>query len=236
MQLATTRKSRFLGHADRILGKTATAVAVATGAGLVGQAQEAQAQIVYSGPVNIAIPLTTAGVYVNVVTGVNNPSPGLVPGWDLNPFSATVLSWFAATPNASSGYVNNFPGGTSATLVDNLAPGTPINGVSGYTWAANNASESTGPTAFNFNSDNNYVGFRFQNEAAANQVQFGWVQVHLGATFIDPARSIIGYAYESSGASILSGATGVPEPTSLALLSVGAVGLTTYRRLRRRGA
>ena len=218
MTPATPRKSHLLNQAERILGKTATAVAVATGAGMACPSQ-AHAQIVYSGPVNIPIPLTTAGVYLNLVTGVNDPNPGNVPGWDINPWNAANLSWFDSTTN---NYV------VLAGAPTNLALGTLIGPASTF---GSGVSDGT----FNFNSDNNYVGVQFTNESTA-ATDYAWVQVHLGASFTDAARAIIGYAYDNSGAPIVAGATGVPEPSSLALLSLGAVGLVARRRQRLRVA
>jgi len=213
-------------------GKLAAYAALA-GATLAAPAiPSADASIVYSGVVSIVIPATTSGVYLNVVTGVNNVSPGLVPGWDINPYNSTNLSFFGASPSASSGYIVNFPGGSSATLVDNLPIGTPIQ-AAGFTFGTINAAETTGTTTFNLNSDNNYVGFRFQNEAAGNQVQFGWVQIHLGATYTDASRKIIGYAYENTGAAIPAG---IPEPTTFALLGVMAAGALGVREWRKRKA
>ena len=133
-----TRKAGFLRNADRLLGQTATAVAAATGVGLVGQAQEAHAQIVYSGPVNITIPTTTAGVYLNVVTGVNNPSPSGAPGWDVNPWGSG--SFFLYGTGTGNGFASNFAGGTSATLADNLPLGTLVDGSFTY---GNNGVETT---------------------------------------------------------------------------------------------
>ncbi len=193
------------------------------------------ADIVYSGAVSVNIPSTTAGVYLNVVTGVFSTSPAAAPGWDLNPFSGTGLSFFAATPTASSGYINNFTGGTSATLVDNLPFNAPINGTSGYTWATNSGGETTGTTAMVLNSSNNVFGFRFQNEANGNLVHFGWMRISLAATSGAQPRAIVEYAWENvAGQSI--GAGVVPEPTTFALLGVMAAGALGVRAWRGRKA
>ena len=114
-----------------------------------------------------------------------------------------------------------------ATLVDATNPTAP-----NYT-TGGSASESTGATAFNFNSSNNYVGFRFLNEGNG-LVNYGWLQVSLGTSFTDSSRSIVGYAYETNGTGITVGntSTATPEPSSLALLSIGAAGLAAYRRRR----
>ena len=182
---------------------------------VVGATQVATAAIVSSGPVSIAIPATTAGTYLNVVTGVNNVSPGLVSGWDLNPWNASNLSWF--NPSSPVGGVYVTGGGSSTTLVDNLAAGTLISGASVY---GSGASESTGSTAFNLNSSNNLVGFRFLNEGTAT-VNYGWVRVLLGAAQNTAGRAMIEYAYEDTGAGIEAGR--VPTPGSLALLGLGGL-------------
>jgi len=180
----------------------------------VGTAQHADAAIVASGPVNIPIPLTTAGVYLNIVTGVNNASPSLVPGWDINPYGSTSLILF--NPGAPAGGVYASVGGNF-----DLTLGTLVDSTSTY--------GSGTMSTLNFNSDNNYIGFRFQNEAAANQVQYAWAQLHIGASATDPARAIIAYAYENSGAGILVGA--VPAPSAgMAALALGGIGLLGRRR------
>ena len=47
---------------------------------------------------------------------------------------------------------------------------------------------------FTLNSTENFIGFRFQNEANANQIHFGWAQLSFGPT--TGTRSIIAYAYD----------------------------------------
>ncbi|MBA2431045.1 MAG: PEP-CTERM sorting domain-containing protein, partial [Chthoniobacterales bacterium] len=108
----------------------------------------------------------------------------------------------------------------------NLAVGTLVS-------AAGPFSSGLFSNSPNFNSSNNYIGFRFQNEAAG-QVQYGWAQIFLGATLTDPARAVVGYAYDNTGAPIAVGA--IPEPTTTALLGVMAVGAIGLRAWRKRKA
>jgi len=187
------------------------------------------ATIVWSGPVSINIPSTSPGVYLNVVNGVNNPSPAAVPGWDLNPFGTTGLSFFAATPTATSGALINATGGNSATLVDNLPVGFLISNA--FTFGTNNAVETVGATAVNLSSSNNLFGFRFVDPSVnGGAVAFGWVRISLSATTVGQPRAIVEYAYENSGAPIAAGV--VPEPTTFALLGVmaaGALGVRAWR-------
>ena len=109
---------------SQTFGRAAATVALASGAHLA-LSTDADAQIIYSGPININIPSTTAGVYLNVVTGVSATTPSGAPGWDLNPWSASNLNLYAnnaASPN--DGVVVGL--GNSATAADNLALGTLV--------------------------------------------------------------------------------------------------------------
>jgi hypothetical protein len=219
----TNRNTLGLRANTRLAGYVALA-----GAALAAPAV-ADAAIIYSGPVVILIPVTTSGIYLNVVTNVSNISPGSAPGWDINPWESSTLGWFNPSAPAGGVYVTGL--GSSTTLVDNLGLGALVSAASVF---GSGVSETTGATAFNLNSDNNWVGFRFQNEAAGNAIQYGWVQIHLGASLTDPARAIIGYAYDNSGAGINTGA--VPEPSTFALLGVMAAGALGVREWRKRKA
>jgi len=213
---------------NRVDTRLAACAAVAAGAAVA--APPAEATIVYSGPVNINIPVTTAGVYLNVVTGVNNPNPASVPGWDVNPYSSSTLSFFNPAAPAGGVYVTGL--GSSTTLVDNLPLGTLIN--AGSVYGSGNG-ETTGATAFTLNSSNNFVGFRF-TEATLNggATAYGWFQISLGATLTAP-RAIVGFAYEDGvGVGIQAGA--IPEPSTFALLGVMAAGAFGVREWRKRKA
>ena len=90
------------------------------GVGVVAvMAPDAKAGLVLSSATGLVVPATTAGLYINVVSGVSNIAPASAPGWDLNPFSSTLLSWFNPT-TPSGGVMMRYPGVTTGTPVGSL--------------------------------------------------------------------------------------------------------------------
>lgn len=228
--MTNTKQATLTAHTHARLSAYATLVGVALTAPAL--APNAGAAIVYSGPININVPTTTSGIYLNVVTGTSATSPGGATGWDLNVWgSSTLFIWANNGANPSDGVIQNFTGGSSATLVDNLPFGTQIDGT--YSFSPTSSIETTGATAFTLNSPTNYVGFRFLNEATG-QIDYGWAQISLSATYNGQPRSVVGYAYENSGAAIFVGQTAVPEPTATVLLGAMAAGAIGVRQWRRR--
>ena len=80
-----------------------------------------------------------------------------------------------------------------------------------------------------------YMGIRF-TEAGVNggAPMYGWVQIAKTVTGEPPRGGATGitfvdWAYDNSGAGIAAGVTGVPEPSSLALLAAGAIGVSARR-------
>ena len=76
------------------------------------------------------------------------------------------------------------------------------------------------------------------------QIDFGWAEVRLNsaspvsssssslaADVADGQFTLLGYAFQDSGAPIQAGA--IPEPSSLALLALGATGVVALRRRRK---
>lgn len=95
--------------------------------------------------------------------------------------------------------------------------------------------------------DNNphYFGLRFDNGSG---LQYAWVQAQvnyltgtpevqtpgLGAASVPSiSLTVIDWAYDSSGAPIVAGDAGVPEPGTMALFAIGAAGLVALRRRRK---
>lgn len=213
---------------NRVDTRLAACAALAA-AGVAVTATPAKADIIYGGMVNLNIPSTTQGIYLNVVTGAftTGGSSGAA-GWDVNPWSSTGLALFNSTnPGGTGTYVNATAGGTMAL---NLAMGAPIGSSSFF---GSNSSAAASSSQFNLNSSNNLIGFRFLNEATG-ALNYGWMRISLGATAGGQPRSIVEYAFENSGASI--GAGVIPEPSTMALLSLMAVGAVGVRAWRKRKA
>lgn len=203
-----------------------TAVAGAIGAGLVLGASSAAAQIIYSGVVDLAIPATTNGLYLNVVTGANNlPAGGTgatVPGWDINLWSSTGLGFFNPAAPAGGVYVVTAPG-----FAANLAPGTLIGGASSF-----GAGTSANTAQWNLNSSDNLFGFRFVDQDNGSTLHYGWGRISLGPTINDTARVLVEYAFEATpGMAIPAGV--VPEPGTFGMLGLGVAGMALWARRRR---
>ena len=121
-------KTPFSSLVSRVDTRLA-ACAAAAGASLA-VSPFSDATIIYSGVVNINILSTTSGIYLNVITGVYNPSPAAVPGWDINPWGRTNLEFFTPTPNPGGGEMVG-----SGSNFFNLGLGVLISAASTFTTA-----------------------------------------------------------------------------------------------------
>lgn len=202
------------------------ACASAAGASLTG-VQSAEAAIIYSGPISINIPSNLDGVYLNVVSGVTGSSSAATPGWDINIYGLTDLILFSPMLPAGGTYVGS-SGFFNLALETVIGPGSPF---------SSGTISASSPIPLAFNSANNLIGFRFQNEALGNQLQYGWFRIYLSGTPGAQPRMMVDYAYENTGAAIGTPLfePPIPEPTTLTLFSLfaaGAAGVRAWRGAR----
>jgi uncharacterized protein YcnI len=225
MQKSAERFSGVGTGLERSLRKTA--VAAVLGAGMALAASHASAVVVYSGVLNLTVPSTSAGIYLNLINGVFATAPAGAPGWDLNPWGTSSFNvWANNAAETSNGVISG--AGSSTTLVDNLPVGYIVDGTGVF--ARTGSSETTGATAFNLNSSNNYIGFRFQDGA---NTYFGWARFSLSTSAFSQPRVLVDYAFESSGGGIAVGA--VPEPGTYGLMGLGAAAVLLAARRRKQG-
>ena len=182
---------------NRLTKHFAAAAAVTVVAG------SANAAIVHWSNINLVVPNTIDGLYINVETQTTGSAAGVVAGWDLNPYgtSTTAMSWFGAT---GGGCVTGLGQGGTTTAVASLSSGTLVSSTSTF---ANTASSVTaGGWVLNAN---NYFGFRFVGADGATR--YGWGRMQIGATM--GVRTLIDIGYESNaGVAIAVGDEGGPPP------------------------
>jgi Domain of unknown function (DUF4394) len=162
------------------------AIAKAAALGLVSSTP--MAAIIDSGPISYAVPQTSAGLYINLVTNAVSPNPALVSGWDFNPFGSINLGFFASTSSFDVAAVVATGGiATALSVGDTIGPGN--------SYQVNGASLTTG-TAFR-NTGTAYVGISFTNEVTS-ATNYGYAQVQTTATTGYPAK-VLRYVYENTG-------------------------------------
>ena len=127
------------------------------------------AAVVDSGVISVVLPQNNVGIYYNVVTGANGPTPAA--GWDINIYEGSPASgifFFWPTPSTSSGGV------ATGSVYQSLAAGAVVGPASTFT----NASGGGGPVNFV-----NYItagpktlGVRFLNEAGGG-THYGYINM-----------------------------------------------------------
>ena len=197
---------------------SARVAAVVGGTALSLISTMSMAAIVDSGPINLAIPATFFGIYLNVVTNATATAAPSPPGWDLNPFvTGGFLTFFTSTNVANNNQVVGAAAPAGATL---LAAGAVVGPASAYAAAG----AVTAP-AFRVASTTSFVGFRFTNEVTST-LNYGYAQLTTSAPNGTPA-TITRYVYQNDGTAITiaAGVGGNTAPV-LAYTPTTAAGVT----------
>ncbi len=172
---------------------SARVAAVVGGTALTMISTVSMAAIIDSGPVNLAIPATVDGIYLNVVTNVSATVAPFPAGWDLNPYvTGGFLTFFSSAAVGNNNQVVGAAAPAGATL---LAAGAVVGPASTYA-----AAGVVGASAFRVASTTSFVGFRFTNEATST-LNYGYAQLTTSAPNGTPAI-ITRYVYQNDGTAI----------------------------------
>lgn len=188
----------------KICSKPAAALAVSLFA--LAASASATVQCNSGAPMPYVVPATTAGVYLNLVTGVFSITPAGAPGWELNAWGSSALNlWFAGTPAASHGAV------ATGTVYSVLAAGVPIGPASTFSASTTAADYAN----WRLTNTGQYLGLRFWNESTS-AINYGWIQMDTVGPNGAPT-TINGYCYQDDGTAIDAGST---TPVELQSFSV----------------
>ncbi len=216
MKMKKLRRTKPLSLSNSRWAAYATAGA-ATALGCAATTEEAVASIHYSGPINQFFSGTQAYFQLDQ------------PGDSINPFhtgsSGGGIALFFMY-GIAAGSVAGFVAG-SFQYASKLASGINLNnfanwvaggGTLGYLSGYANSQWLTPGTGF--------IGFRFDNGSG---LQYGWARITTngapGNTF-----TLVDFAWGDLGDQIMTGQ--IPEPGSLGLLALGALGLGVWRKHR----
>jgi hypothetical protein len=180
-----------------------------------------------SSAVRGAVGLENCGCYPALFF-VTPPSPG-APGPALKNFAFNQPISYGVLPTSGPGTFL-FPFGFAAARCD--AGSDPCGST-----ASNFASAPFGPPDVT-----GFVGFVAYNSTDPTPLpRFGWIRIRWSADLISGFPNSIealDWAIEDSGAALLAGDTGVPEPgtMSMALLALGAAGIVSWRKRKNAAA
>ena len=222
---------------NRRLGAYST-VAAAGACAVTTVPLSADANVVYSGPINLSSPPSVTGNFINVQTFQTGTTFAGVNGGDAN--AAVLNLWgtsaFRAWLYPTSSAVNRLVG--TGTLAAELVAGALINGASTYTSSATPGALSPGGAWIG--GTTGYLGFKF---LSGSTTLFGWAQLFIpaGTPSTTNQMRLIDMAFENSGAGIAAGDRGslptVPDSGStLALLAAGCTATAALGWRRRKTA
>ncbi|MEO8276231.1 MAG: hypothetical protein ABI639_08415 [Thermoanaerobaculia bacterium] len=174
--------------------KSRTNPAAAVAVSLFALASAASATVVCSSGGPIAVPATTAGVYVNLVTGTSATTPAASPGWDINPWGTGGVFFYFNNAADSS------PAGAVATggIIDVLSAGATIGSASAYSVVAPSVAQLAN---WRTTQTGKYLGVRFWNEATL-AINYGWMRIDTVSATTGLPSTIQSWCYQNDGTAI----------------------------------
>ena len=150
---------------------------------------QCHAAVTYSGVVNIPIPVSGSGVYLDVQTGVHGDSAGNTPNWDVRflPFSSNDLVLIAAP---GTGFMRNQGVGelSSRTRLDRNI----LVGPNSVYYGNSTATIGELPGQWGLNSVGT-LGLKFGS--STGETYYGWIRLRFGASAAD--CTIVDFAFEN---------------------------------------
>ena len=153
-------------------------------------AAHCHAELIYSGTVNIPIPTTGSGVYLNVFTGVHSDSAATNVGWDVQLLTTSTVD-VALIAAPGTGYMRNqgvgdLPGRTR--LDRNILVGT-----NSVYYGNSTATIGELPGQWRLNSVGT-LGFKFS--PPFGETYYGWMRIQIGASAAE--CTVVDYAFEKN--------------------------------------
>jgi PEP-CTERM motif len=209
----------------------------------------AKGAIVSSGPLDLVSTYNTSGTVgvdgygrdaMNIVNG--NSGPDLVFGYDTASDKPYVDA--RSSIGVTNGLVAILAESNGGTTGDGGLPLTTAGTLIGPSYAGLNPGNSTDNEGmFYENANNNGVAGQWSNSQITDGyvgielnlgggTDYGWIEFQDNPIASSPALTLEGWAYDTtSGEGIVAGA--VPEPSTIAVLGIGALGFAASLRKRR---
>jgi hypothetical protein len=194
----SSAKFRFSPSSEVPVMRSRPLLSLVSAASMFLGALPASAALVCNPTAELAIPATTEGLYINLLTGVSAPTEGGAPGFDFNPYAAA-----STTPSdqlrfywgqASTGNAGVVTSGDSYAV---LAPGSTIGPEQPFTRAGITGDVS----AWLVGVTRGYLGARFRNEQTM-QINYGWIVMSTSNGLGFPV-TVHGWCFDDSGAAVV---------------------------------